>query len=301
MLRFVLGKLRWLLQRADTVLTRRLFPQPCLVPPGDLRELQQWKEFFRQLGIADRAAAEYRDAHLERLARTMTIVPQPGGTGRLLELGCYMQMAPAAHFRLRYPEVRGAYLGPAGHTEVKTATLARRQTFRCEIDLFDAERDRFPYPDSQFDCVLAGEIIEHLRRDPMHMLFEIHRVLVEGGALVLTTPNAAGLGCVTRALLGVRNPQVFSCYPYPVRAPGDSPHVREYTPFELNRTLQAAGFQVELLFTDRIGAREEGSWAWELLRRGGFDRRLRGEQIYCRAIRDSSLTTTRYPEFLYAR
>src|SRR5674476_776453 len=34
--------------------------------------------------------------------------------------------------------------------------------FECEVDHFDAERDRFPYPDNHFEMVTVCELIEHL-------------------------------------------------------------------------------------------------------------------------------------------
>jgi SAM-dependent methyltransferase len=45
-----------------------------------------------------------------------------------------------------------------------------------------------PFPDATFECVVAGEIIEHVP-DPDALLREVRRVLVPGGLLVLSTPN----------------------------------------------------------------------------------------------------------------
>ena len=291
----LLGKLRRLLQAADVAITRRAEPCPYFRPPEE-DELAEWLEFFDSLPSGD---AAYRETHRERLARTMALVPPAPAGGRALELGCYMQMAPALALRLGYSEVRGAYYGPAGRHEWKEVRLPSGEKFRCRIDLFDAERDRFPYPDRWFHCVLACEILEHLREDPMHMLVEIRRVLAEGGALVLTTPNCASLSSVVRVLLGRQNPQIYSCYPHPAGHSGENPHVREYTPYELVRLLEAAGFSVERLFTGRIGGHEEGTWAWQLLRDHGFDSELRGEQIYCLARPRPGAQIDRYPRFLY--
>lgn len=45
-----------------------------------------------------------------------------------------------------------------------------------------------PFRAAAFDCVIAGEVIEHTP-DPDRMLQEIHRVLAPGGTLVISTPN----------------------------------------------------------------------------------------------------------------
>src|SRR5207245_3282094 len=146
------------------------------------------------------ASRAYVEHNMQRIVRTLTLVPAPRGTGRVLELGAYMQMTPALARVLRYPDVRGAYLGPLGTTETKVSTAGGREIFRCPVDLFDVERDGFPYEDGTFETVLACEIIEHLLLDPMHMLVEVHRVLEDGGAMVLTTPNVASYTAVVRAL-----------------------------------------------------------------------------------------------------
>ncbi len=43
--------------------------------------------------------------------------------------------------------------------------------------------------DSTFDLVLLGEVIEHLAFNPVPLWREVHRVLVPGGRIVVTTPN----------------------------------------------------------------------------------------------------------------
>lgn len=48
--------------------------------------------------------------------------------------------------------------------------------------------ERLPADDASVECVIAGEIIEHVP-NPDDLLREIRRVLVPGGLLVLSTPN----------------------------------------------------------------------------------------------------------------
>jgi hypothetical protein len=132
----------------------------------------------------------------------------------------------------------------------------------------------------------------------MHLLFECHRILREGGLLVLTTPNAASFSSVACALHGWKNPQVFSVYPAPGK--DDVPHVREYTAREVADAITAGGFEVEALFTERMAGCDEGAWVKTLLEREGFDTALRGEQTYCLARRRSGVTRDRHPSWLYS-
>jgi SAM-dependent methyltransferase len=226
----------------------------------------------------------------------MTLVPQPCGARRVLELGAYLQMTPALTTLCGYPEVRAADLGPPGDAWRKTIALPNGE-FTCDIDLFDAERDRFPYPDAHFSLVLCCEMAEHLLRDPMHMLLEIRRVLEPGGRLLLTTPNCASFTSVSYLLEGRANPQIYSRYS---RAnPDDRPHVREYTAFEVGELMTAAGFEVERLLTERIENGVNAAWVRDLLVRNHLDYSLRGEQTYCLAVMRPSLPVDRYPWWLY--
>jgi SAM-dependent methyltransferase len=245
-------------------------------------------------------SSEYFHKHLPRLARTLTLVPLPQTSGRILELGCYMQITPFLRIWRGYGEVRGAYYGPLGRTDQRIASVGGKH-FEVAVDLFDAERDRYPYDDGSFETVLACELIEHLRRDPLHLLLECRRILEEGGRLIVTTPNISSLTSVARVLHGYDNPQISSDYPQPrADAPDEIPHVREYTAFELRSALEAAGFQIEALFTEPIAEFEMNRSMWNFLEDHGYNTSLRGEQTYCVAVKRSGLPVTRYPRFLYS-
>ena len=103
---------------------------------------------------------------MDRFLRTLTMAPPPSKTGRVLELGSYMQMTPVLGCVLGYREVRGGYFGQLGRTDDKTVSAGGREIFRCSIDHFDAEKDTYPYLDEYFDTILACEIFEHFLHNP---------------------------------------------------------------------------------------------------------------------------------------
>lgn len=282
---------RGLLRRVDSALTRWAQPWPACGERVRTAEVAELEAFFRELP-ADDAARGYVKTHLPRLVRTMSLVPKPAGAQRVLELGAYMQMTPALSILCGYPEVRAAGFGRAGESVRKTVG-----EFACDVDLFDAERDRFPYPDGHFSLVLCCEMIEHLMRDPMHMLLEIRRVLEPCGKLLLTTPNGASLTSLACLLHGRRNPQVYSCYSRD--ATDERPHVREYTAYEVGELMTAAGFEIEQLFTERVGGADEANWVRDLLIGNHLDDSQRGEQTYCLATMRPPLPVERYPSWLY--
>jgi len=301
----VVAKLRWWLQRLDARLSRWDFASSAeTVPPRRLYD--EITAFVRLIDQPDEGARQYLEIHIPRIARTLGLVPEPrgsagGSSGRVLEMGAYMQMTPALQCVLGYQEVRGAYFGPLGRSDEKSCTIAGQEVFRCFVDLFDAEKDRYPYPDGHFETVLACEIFEHLLHDPMHMLLEMHRVLEEGGTLLLTTPNVASYTAVARVLEQSGNPQVFSRFADPRGEFSDTeiPHVREYTPPELRQAIEAAGFEIDNLFTETIPGYGTEAWVKSFLHRNGYSTAFRGEQMYCLARKRAALPVTRYPGFLY--
>ena len=268
------------------------------VPPKRLEN--EVRSFLRSLDWADEGARNYLETHMTRITRTLGMVPQPGRTKKILELGAYMHMTPALKCVLGY-DVRGAYYGPLGRVDTKIVTSGGKEIFRCFVDLFNAEKDRYPYADNSFDVVLACEIYEHMLLDPMHLLVECHRVLGENGALILTTPNIMSWTALARLLHGRENPQLFSMYPNPRSEFKDTeiPHVREYTPEELEYCIISAGFRIEYFFTEKIEGYEADRYYRDVLERGNYPMTLRGEQMYCVARKVTGAPINRYPSFLY--
>lgn len=108
-------------------------------------------------------------------------------TGRILEIGC-----GAGHF-LRAAQAEGY---EAWGTEVSTSGLAR---LRAEgFRVLEGDLPTLRLAESSFDAIILFEVIEHLP-DPGVYLVEARRLLRDGGALLLTTPNFDSL---SRRLLG---------------------------------------------------------------------------------------------------
>lgn len=296
----LVASLRGCLQRLDARLSRLDHIKGAeIVPPRP--RYDEIAAFVRSMDQPDQSARNYLETHIPRIARTLGLVPPPKTSARVLELGAYMQMTPALQCVLGYKEVRGGYFGALGRTDEKRITAGGREVFRCLVDLFDAEKDRFPYEDGRFETVLACEIFEHLLHDPMHMLLEIRRVLEDGGALILTTPNIASYTAVARILEQSAHPQVHAKYPDPrgESAYGEITHVREYTPPELRAAIESAGFEIENLFTEPIPGEDTEIRMQDFLARNGYSTAFRGEQMYCIARRRAGLPVVRYPHFLY--
>ena len=162
-------------------------------PRGDRRYLIHLNGVF-----TDRARQErYISDGIERMQVVLELLNDLQGSGmrRVLELGAnpYV-MTLLMKRRFTFELSLANYFGePASDApSVHTVTLDG-----APIDLpfkaFNIERDRFPYEDASFDCVLFCEILEHLLVDPGHAVGEISRVLRPGGSAIVSTPNATRL------------------------------------------------------------------------------------------------------------
>lgn len=273
---------------------------PRVQPPAPSAGVEVEPEYM--LSWAPNAAAKaYTETHLSRLEKTLAITPRGGPDDRILEMGSYLQITPALKSRLGYGEVRGCYYGPAGHVEERCIQSSDGEQFHCKIELFDAEKDRFPYSDEYFSTVLCCELAEHLTEDPMYMMSEINRILRPGGHLVLTTPNIGSLRAIAAILAGY-HPGFFPAYIRP-RVEGEEPearHNREYTPREVALLFQNSGFEVTLLETGefRDEPKPEHEWVKHLLDRYEQPSDLRGDGIYA-VGRKTGPVRERFPVWLY--
>jgi glycosyltransferase involved in cell wall biosynthesis/SAM-dependent methyltransferase len=278
--------------------------EPEAAPPEAVADVpatpHPWAEYILGYAATSRERLDYTRTHITRLVRTLEITPRGTPEDRILEMGAYMQITPALQNLLGYGEVRGSYLGPAGKIDPREAESASGERFCCQIDLFDAERDRYPYPDGHFATVLCCELLEHLYHDPMHMMGEIHRILRPGGALVLTTPNICSLRAIEAILLRY-HPGFFHQYIRPNEKGEIEPrHNREYAPRDVVLLFEQAGFEVALLETGPYLAEPSarGEWVTHVLERYGMPADLRGEAIYA-VGRKAGPMKSRYPAGLY--
>jgi SAM-dependent methyltransferase len=105
-----------------------------------------------------------------------------------------------------------------GHVRYRTSDWARSVHSEARTSDIVAPLDELPVEDGAFDAVLATEVLEHVE-DPLAVLGELHRVLAEGGRLLLTVPFVWELH--------------------------EEPHdFFRYTPYGLRALLDRAGFEV---------------------------------------------------------
>ena len=119
-------------------------------------------------------------------------------------------------------------------------------TLQVPVDVFNMERDPFPYPDDTFDAVLCMEVLEHLGYSPSHMLAEAHRVLKPDGVFLLTVPNFINLKRTVNMILNRPTEFPYSGYGIYGR------HPREFAPYEVRGLFEACNYDVEVLETANV-------------------------------------------------
>ena len=72
----------------------------------------------------------------------------------------------------------------------------------CEYKIADITEE-IPFNNEMFDCVILGEVIEHVP-NPDFLLREINRVLKKDGYLIISTPNLVSWANRILVLLGIQ-------------------------------------------------------------------------------------------------
>lgn len=119
-----------------------------------------------------------------------------GCSGRVLEIGCGNGSTLAA-LGSAFEELYGMELSNV------RAEAARKNLKDYKAEIISASiEERTPYPDEYFDCIVWGDVIEHVV-DLWAAMDEIVRLLKTSGKLITVTPNVAKIKARLRLLMGI--------------------------------------------------------------------------------------------------
>lgn len=244
----------------------------------------------------------YISDHLERFRRILSNVPISNGTGKILEVGAIANTLPVYLNILQYGFVamQNMWENDLLNEQYIKSSI---DSPKIQIDYFDIEVAPFPYEDNQFDVVICSEVLEHLSRDPMHMMVEISRVLKKGGLFILTTPNISSFFSLYRFLNG-KHPYMWSSYD----GHTTDRHNREYTIDEIERLFYDAGFNILKLETFSrkpvpLKFRLVALWTslpWLMRGKKHLQFKNMGEFIFAVGAKESFFKE-RFPKWLYSK
>lgn len=202
------------------------------------KELEIMKQALLRY-VSEDFGIKYIEQHLRRYAETVKLIPTSPRL-KALDLGTFI---PLAGYLKDTTKHSYAYHGIWKGEKMKKIKFQRQEFL---LHNFDAEKDKYPFPNGSFDLILCCEVIEHLGLDPMNMIEECNRILKQNGLLLLTTPNATSLRNVFKILLG------YSPYFYPSFTLTTDRHNREYAPREIEHIFAYGGFKVKKIFTKDV-------------------------------------------------
>jgi glycosyltransferase involved in cell wall biosynthesis/GT2 family glycosyltransferase/tetratricopeptide (TPR) repeat protein/2-polyprenyl-3-methyl-5-hydroxy-6-metoxy-1,4-benzoquinol methylase len=185
-------------------------------------------------GAADQAPpaeAPLPDYYRNRRPEVAALVPD--GARKVLELGCAAgEMGAALMAERPGLEVVGVEFNP------EAADLARAKL--SAVICADIEATEYlPFPAEEFDCIVCGDVLEHLR-DPEAVLLRLLSYLKPGGALVCSIPNVRHQSVILGLVANGR-------WRYEDEGLLDRTHLRFFTLAEIREILDRLGLEVEEL------------------------------------------------------
>jgi SAM-dependent methyltransferase len=200
--------------------------QETTVPPTIREQESFYDERWRSFTFADGLKLERSAAILKALGETG--IPAP----RVIELGCGAGWLTA---------ILGLF-GPTEGVELSPLAVAEASKRFGHVRFQQVDLGRWEAPRGRFDVVVSHEVIEHLEDQERH-LRTAHDLLVDGGYLILTTPNARTLRATSRAKLALNAWQ---------------PIERWLSSGDLRRMLARQGFELRTLTTVTLGTADTG-------------------------------------------
>jgi SAM-dependent methyltransferase len=198
-----------------------------MTSPPTIREQQAfYDDRWRSFAYADGLKLERCAAILRALSDTG--IPTP----RVLELGCGAGWLTA---------ILGLF-GPAEGVELSALAVEEASKRYGHVRFHHVDLGTWNVPRAKFDVVVSHEVIEHLEDQQRHVRIS-HELLVDGGYLILTTPNAGTLHAMSEAKLAANAWQPIENW---------------LSARELRRILAREGFELRSLTTLTLGIGDKG-------------------------------------------
>ena len=165
----------------------------------------------------------------------------PPETSRILEVGCASGMTGRVLREKGFEEIVGI--------EVNEEVAQPGRPYYDQLIIGDVEQMSLPFEKEHFDCILYGDVLEHLV-DPWSVLKEHHRFLKRGGTIICSIPNIRHYRIIKRLMFKGK-------LEYAGDGILDRTHLRFFTLDSIQAMLNEAGFEIR-------GWVKRPSWAFWL-------------------------------------
>jgi 2-polyprenyl-3-methyl-5-hydroxy-6-metoxy-1,4-benzoquinol methylase len=170
----------------------------------------------------------------------------PPQVKRILEVGCAGGMTGKALREKGFEEIVGI--------EVNEEVARSGKCYYDKLVIGDVEKVSLPFEKEYFDCILYGDVLEHLV-DPWQVLRNHHAFLKKEGTIICSIPNIRHYRIIKKLLFKGR-------WEYTGDGIMDKNHLRFFTLDSIRRMLGEAGFEVK-----DIGKRLSGAPWLKLMNR----------------------------------
>lgn len=163
----------------------------------------------------------------------------PAGARKVLEIGCAAGMTGRTLKGLGFEEVVGV--------ELVEDVARKAQAFYDRVITGDVEKIQLPYEKGHFDCILYGDVLEHLV-DPWRLLREHNLLLGREGAIICSIPNIRYYKQMKKLFLRGE-------WEYRERGILDRTHLRFFTVKSIRAMVEDAGFEITTMVKRPSGAK----------------------------------------------
>ena len=146
----------------------------------------------------------------------------------VLEVGC------GTGNTLRYLKEKGA--GATFGIELNGSVAEAAMANVDHVAVGDIESMEWPFPGQEFDCIIFGDVLEHLR-DPWEVVKKLAKTLPVGGQVAASLPNVRFYGVSIPLLFGGR-------WTYTNEGILDRTHLRFFTRKTAAELIAQGGFMV---------------------------------------------------------
>ena len=163
----------------------------------------------------------------------------PKGARRILDVGCSVGKTGKLLKEKGFEEIFGVEIDPKAAEQAKP--------FYKEVIVGDVERDILPFSKGFFDCILCGDVLEHLV-DPWSVLISHKKILADNGAIICSIPNIRFYRVLKSLIFRGR-------WDYTDLGILDRTHLRFFTIKTIEDMFRETGFEIKILIKYRSGSK----------------------------------------------
>jgi SAM-dependent methyltransferase len=171
--------------------------------------------------------------------RTDLIELIPKGASRILDVGCGVGETGKLLKERGFKEIMGVELNPLA--------AQRAKSFYKEVIVGDVEKNTLSFSRGFFDCILYGDVLEHLV-DPWKVLCSHKEILADDGAIICSIPNIRFYRVLKSLIFKGR-------WDYTPCGILDRTHLRFFTVKTIEDMFRETGFEVKRLIKHKSGSK----------------------------------------------